>query len=246
MDVDDLRLEPLEDTELDTLLDVLELREVVEGLDEVRELRRLDFVEDWDVAREIVLLDFVELRELEELDLAEDFALLELVVVRELVVLDLTPLLELDFTEVLELLALDLFEMLESLVLDDDGVRELEVLGLLEPAVLDLVELRLEEVDVRAEEEVEACDELLEIRGIFDDELREDELAGRRDEEDDLPRVSVTVTREPSMRLMCRTHVVRADDVRDELGDTAAILTPGTTSCCACGLPAASQCPQTM
>ena len=144
-----------------------------------------------------------------------------------------------------ELLALDLLETLEALALDEDEVRELEMLGLVEPAELDVVELRLEDVDVRAEEEVEARDELLETRAILDDELREDELDGRRDEEDDLPSVSETVMR-PYVRLMCRTHVVRVDDVREELGDTAAILTPGTTSCCACGLPAASQCPQTM
>jgi hypothetical protein len=196
-DVDDLRLDTLEASELVEMLDFVELREAVEGLEEVRELTRLDFVderelcaEDWVVPRETVLLDLVELRELKVPGLLEDFAALELDGVRELAVEDLRLPLVLLLLDFCELDAVDFFEVLELLAFDEDEVRELEVVGWVEPAALDLVELRVEEVDVR---EDEARDELLKTREIVVDELREDTLDERRDVEDDLPSVSKTV-----------------------------------------------------
>jgi putative NADH-flavin reductase len=89
-----------------------------------------------------------------------------------------------------KLVSLDLFEVLELLALDEDEARELEVVGLVEPAALVLDELRVEEVDIR---EDEARDELLETREIVVEGLREDALEERRDVEDDLPRVSKIV-----------------------------------------------------
>jgi hypothetical protein len=196
-DVDDLRLDTLEASELVEMLDFVELREAVEGSEEVRELTRLDFVderelcaEDWVVPRETVLLDLVELRELKVPGLLEDFAALELDGVRELAVEDLRLPLVLLLLDFCELDAVDFFEVLGLLAFDEDEVRELEVVGWVEPAALDLVELRVEEVDVR---EDEARDELLRTREIVVDELREDTLDERRDVEDDLPSVSKIV-----------------------------------------------------
>jgi hypothetical protein len=196
-DVDDLRLNTLEASELVEPLDFVELGEAVEGLEEVRELTTLDFVddrelcaEDWVVPRETALLDLVELRELKVPDLLEDFAALDIDGVRELAVEDFRLPLVLLLLDFCELDAVGFLEVLELLASDEDEVRRLEVVGLVEPAALGLVELRVEEVDVR---EDEALDELLKTREIVVDELREDTFDGGRNVEDDLLSVSKTV-----------------------------------------------------
>lgn len=88
-------------------------------------------------------------REVAILELDEDFAELDLDVVLELVVPDLEVLRIVVLLDVRELEMLDLAVALELFVLDDDFVeaRRLVVLDLRELVALELVELRLEEVD---------------------------------------------------------------------------------------------------